>query len=212
MPYKYKQPLSDELYRKLNKDKSVNHFFQTKYVGKCMKLISDFHKYHESKTHKDWEHSYKCSVGYKQLSYVSQRIHLKNQWIPLDQVKQYVFYRVIGQTWNGYQQELSIIEELKEQFTNIDIIKTDFEKDHTYCIDAEIIKDDYIILGIQIKPISYKMMNTAYQNRAKENHKEKNDNYARMFAPYVYVYYDDNGIVDKQETINKINTIMHLNI
>ena len=26
------------------------------------------------------------------------------------------------------------------------------------------------------------MMNTAYQNRAKENHKEKNDNYARMFA------------------------------
>ena len=48
-----------------------------------MKLISDFHKYHESKTNKDWEHSYKCSVGYKQLSYVSQRIHLKNQWIPL---------------------------------------------------------------------------------------------------------------------------------
>jgi len=56
------------------------------------------------------------------------------------------------------------------------------------------------------------MMNTAYQNRAKANHKEKNDNYARMFAPYVYVYYDDNGIVDKQETINKIHTIMHLNI
>ena len=112
-----------------------------------MKLISDFHKYHESKTHKDWEYSYKCTVGYKQLSYVSQRIHLKNQWIPLEQVKQYVFYRVIGQTWNGYQQELSIIDELKEQFTNIDIIKTDLEKDHTYCIDVEIIKDDYIVLG-----------------------------------------------------------------
>ena len=104
MTHRYKQPLNDALYRKLNKDKSVNQFFQTKYVGKCMKLISDFHKYNESKTHKDWEYSYKCTVGFKQLSYVSQRIHLKNRWIPLEEVKQYVFYRVIGQTWNGYQE------------------------------------------------------------------------------------------------------------
>ena len=122
MTHRYKQPLNDALYRKLNKDKSVNHFFQTKYVGKCMKLISDFHKYNESKTHKDWEYSYKCTVGFKQLSYVSQRIHLKNRWIPLEEVKQYVFYRVIGQTWNGYQQEQSIIDERKEEFRNIDIV------------------------------------------------------------------------------------------
>ena len=88
--YKYKQPLDDALYRKSKQRQECQSLFQTKYVGKCEVLISDFHKYHESKTHKDWEYSYKCSVGYKQLSYVSQRIHLKNQWIPLEDVKQYV--------------------------------------------------------------------------------------------------------------------------
>ena len=100
----------------------------------------------------------------------------------------------------------------KSKYTGKKIIKTDFEKDHKYCIDAEIVKDGYIMLGIQIKPISYKMMSTVYQNKAKANHKEKNENYARMYAPYLYVYYDGDDIVDKEETINKINTIMHLNI
>lgn len=212
MAHFYKQPLRNELYRKLNKDQSVNHFFQTKYVGQCMAIIADFHQFSDDRTHKGWEYWYRCTVGYKQLSYVTQRINLKHKYLDEDEVKQYVFYRVIGQTWNGYQREQLVMQELQEAFPNTEIIKTDFEKDHNYCIDAEIVKDGYIMLGIQIKPISYKMMSSVYQNKAKANHKERNENYARMYAPYLYVYYDGDDIVDKEETINKINTIMHLNI
>jgi hypothetical protein len=66
-----------------------------------------------------------------------------------------------------------------------------------------------LLLGIQVKPISYKYMSTPYQLRAKENHEIKNKSYSQQYAPYVYAYYKDGEIKEKEELINKINTILY---
>jgi hypothetical protein len=203
----YHHGISNIIYKKLNKDKFVNKFFAVKYVGSCMQLISDFNKKSETKTHKDWETYYDNRIGFEKLNQISIRINVQYPHLDIDLVKRYVFFRVIGQTWNGYRKEFYIIDSLQKEFTNCTITKTDFEKDHEYCIDAEMHQNGNLVLGIQIKPISYKKMNTTYQLKAKENHKAKNDKYAKDYAPYVYVYYDKDEIVDKQETLNNINKI-----
>jgi len=208
----YQHGISNIIYKNLNKDKFINKFFAVKYVGSCMQLISDFNKESQTKTHKDWEAYYDSKIGFEELNQISLRINVQYPHLEINLVKRYVFFRVIGQTWNGYRKEFYIIENLQKEFPNCEIVKTDFEKDHEYCIDAEMYQNGNLVLGIQIKPISYKKMNTTYQQRAKENHKAKNDKYAEDYAPYIYIYYDKDEIVDKQETINKINTIMHLNI
>ena len=105
-----------------------------------------------------------------------------------------------------------IIEQLKQEFPSCDILKSSFEVDHEYCIDAEMFHATDLLLGIQIKPLSYKKMNTAYQLQAKENHRKKNLAYQNLYAPFVYVYYENNKIVDKEELINQISTIIHFNI
>jgi len=209
--YTYSHGLDEKLFRTLNKDKGINQFFGIRYVGECMKTINDFYFNSEDRTHKGWEAWYKQKIGFDKLMYVSHRCNIKLPDLPYEDLKRYTYFRVIGQTWNGFSRELSIIEELKEHF-NCEIRKTTFDIDHNYCIDAELVENDMILLGIQIKPISYKKMNTTYQLKAKENHKKKNDEYAKLYAPYLYVFYDNGEIANKQETINKINTIIHLNI
>ena len=209
--YRYKHGLDEKLFRTLNKDKGINYFFSTKYVGECMKLINEFYFNSNNRTHKGWEDWYKNKIGFDKLLYVAHRCNIKLPNLSYEDLKRYTYFRVIGQTWNGFNRELSIIAELKEYF-KCEIRKTTFEKDHNYCIDAELIDNGKILLGIQIKPLSYQKMNTTYQLKAKENHKKKNDEYAKKYAPYLYVYYENEIIANKQETINKINTILHLNI
>jgi len=65
------------------------------------------------------------------------------------------------------------------------------------------------MLGLQIKPESYKAMGSPYQLRAKEAHRAKNEQYKQEYAPYVYVYYGKEGIVDKEQLYNQIDLFLH---
>lgn len=208
----YGIPLDEKVYRDLNKNRPVNHYFSPKYVGQCMKLMSDFYHSTDTLSKKAWERYYGQVEGFEGLTYVTDKLE---ELLPdLDRltIKQYIFYRVIGQTWNGFANELLVINELKQEFPSCDILKTSFDIDHEYCIDAEMFYESNLLLGIQIKPITYKLMNTQYQKWSKENHRQKNLLYQNLYAPYVYVYYDNHKIVDKDELLNQISTIIHFNI
>ena len=83
-------------------------------------------------------------------------------------------------------------------------------------IDSEILYGcDYEndLIGIQIKPISYKNMNSPYQMKAKENHKAQADAYRDKYkVPHIVIYYDGDNFYDKDYVFNQINTMLALKI
>ena len=181
-------------------------------MGECVRLISEYHETTKNPTQKGWEEFYSVIQGFEGLTYVTKELCALLPDLEVKSIKQYIFHRVIGQTWNGYANEMLIIKELNAEFPSCEILKTSFEVDHEYCIDAEMFHNTDLLLGIQIKPISYRKMNTEYQRQAKENHRQKNIQYQNLYAPYVYVYYDNHKIVDKKELLNQISTIIYFNI
>lgn len=206
----YLNDLDKRIYSKLNKSRKVNKFFGIEYVGKCLEMISNAYQACQGLmfTKDLWEGWYDAEWGFEKLRTVSEWLHEIHPEIDLDDIKRYVFFRVIAQTWNGFLNEELIIDEMREIFTGVDIRRTAYHIDHEYCIDAEFVIKDQILLGVQVKPISYKYMSTPYQLKAKENHRVKNELYRKMYAPYIYVYYKDNTITDRIQTFNKINTIL----
>jgi len=208
----YEISLSNSLFGELNKNRSINKFFGIRYVGECVRLISEYHETTKNPTQKGWEEFYSVIQGFEGLTYVTKELCALLPDLEVKSIKKYIFHRVIGQTWNGYANEMLIIKELNAEFPSCEILKTSFEVDHEYCIDAEMFHNTDLLLGIQIKPISYRKMNTEYQRQAKENHRQKNIQYQNLYAPYVYVYYDNHKIVDKKELLNQISTIIYFNI
>lgn len=205
----YTISIPKDTYRELNKNSRINPFFGKQYVGECVKLISDYYQTTTLPTQDGWEKYYAEVQGWDALRLVYAE--LKKRLPELDDViiKKYIWHRVIGQTWNGFAKELMTIEELNYAFPDAHFKRTSFEIDHDYCIDAEMYFNETLMLGLQIKPESYKAMSSVYQLRAKEAHRVKNERYKEQFAPYVYVYYDDKGIKDREQLYNQINTILH---
>lgn len=205
-----------EIYSKLNKDKSVNYHFRSDNVGKCAKIFDDFLKSGEKRSKRNWERFYFKHQSKEPLQIASNQIADKYN-IDLIVAKQYVHYRVIGQTWNGMIIEENVIRELEEVFLNIMFLKTPYEIDEQYFTDWEAYslknRKKSLLFGIQIKPLSYEKMNTPYQLKAKENHEQQAKAYKEKFnAPHVIVYYDDKRIHDKEELVLKINTLLLYNI
>ena len=162
----YKQPLNDKLYKQLNKDRTLNRYFNSDKVGKCVKLFDD---YYESVSGDiaslDWEEYYLSRVDKQRLWDAVNYIETTYK-VPTKPAADYVFHRVVGQTWNGMVYEFRCIKTLKRFFPNIDFRKAPYEIDENYCTDWEAYSD-ILLFGIQIKPESYRYMNTAYQNKAK---------------------------------------------
>lgn len=204
---KYKLPISKEHYSKLSKDSFIGQFFGVEHIGFCQKLFSDYSHNKIDISQKGWENYYNKHFGFSKLIKVFEIIKEKCYTFGMsdEDVKWYIFYRSIGQTWNGLITEQEVIDELMPYFPEYNFRKTSYQIDHTYCIDWEMMSNDKAVLGLQIKPISYKYMNTPYQLKAKENHKKLNDKYKRIYAPYIYVFYDESGIYQKNKLIEKID-------
>ena len=131
--YYYNIDIPNTVYRNLNKSPYINKYFSTTYVGNCMELITDFYKYTEIRTHNAWENYYDNMVGFKNLTKIydilEQRLDVKKEYI-----KKYIWHRVIGQTWNGFKNEISVIDELQKEFPNTQIKKTSFKSSLKYKI------------------------------------------------------------------------------
>ena len=205
----YTITIPNDTFKALNKNAKINPFFYKSYVGECVRLVSDYYQTTTNPTPAGWEQYYQDVQGWDGLRTVYKELQKRLPELDEATIKKYIYHRVIGQTWNGFARELSVIEELNYAYPDAHFKRTPFEVDHDYCIDAEMYHNKTLILGFQIKPESYRMMNTPYQVRAREMHRLKNEEYKQKFAPYIYIYYDKDGIVDREQLYNQINTFLH---
>lgn len=208
----YKQPISNDLYRKLNKDRTLNAFFRSDKVGKCVQIFDDYYQSVEGDIKsQDWESYYLARVEREKL--MNPVRYLENSYKMVTKTAaDYVFHRVVGQTWNGMVYELRCIKTLENFFPNLEFRKTSYDIDENYCTDWEAYNNN-LLFGIQIKPESYRYMNTAYQNKAKEMHQEQVKKYQEEFnVPHFFIYYADGKMIQDTTLFNKINTYLAMNI
>ena len=208
----YKNPVNPKLFSAWNKNKQINKYFNSKSVGKCMKLIDDYYHSTDMFSAIGWENYYLTPQREDRLGVIIETI-VNILGASENDVYQYVFHRVLGQTYNGYVTELNIIDELQNHFPELDMLKSTYELDEKYFTDFECYSDDTLVFGSQIKPISYKYMSTPYQKRAKQNHEEQRKAYIDKYkAPHFMIFYDNGQIIDKEKILDKINIILHFQI
>jgi hypothetical protein len=208
----YKQPISNDLYRKLNKDRTLNAFFRSDKVGKCVQIFDDYYQSVSGDIKsQDWESYYLARVEREKLMNPVKYLE-KTHKMPTKPAADYVFHRVVGQTWNGMVYELRCIKTLENFFPNLEFRKTPYDIDENYCTDWEAYNDK-LLFGIQIKPESYRYMNSSYQNKAKQRHEEQVKKYQEEFnVPHFFIYYTDGKMIQDTTLFNKINTYLAMNI
>jgi len=206
--FRFELSLNKNEFSKLNKDKKISYLFRSSNVGKCAKIFDDYYKSTIELKPAEWYRFYELVMGITILKEVTNKlIELTN--LSEDVCYDYTKFRVLGQTWNGMLNEINLIEELKQEFPNIDFKKADYDLDENYFTDWEAYSNDTLFLGLQIKPITYKYMNTPYQNKAKLNHERQRTNYKEKFkVPHFLIYYENGKLYEKQKVLNQINILL----
>jgi len=202
--------IPQKLYRELNQSGKVKKYFDVRYVGKCIDLIEQYYQSTTEPNPKGWETFYAETKGWDGMRHASEEIcKLFPDADPQD-IKRYVFHRVIGQTWNGLNRELILVETLSFAFPQLNVARASFEIDHEYCIDVEVRKGEQVLLGIQLKPESYQRMSAPSQMQSKQAHYIKNELYAQHYAPYLYVYYNGtNGdLLNMEQVTDHIKSLL----
>lgn len=209
----YQLNIPKYIYSKLNKDSKLSRMFRSSNVGKCTQIFDNYyHGVSGSITKEGWSEFYLKTIHKSVLSAIAEYIMETHECSEI-YAKNYVYFRVVGQTWNGMAKEHYLIDILSREFLNLDFIKTNYELDEQYFTDWEAYSFDNLLFGIQIKPISYKNMNSPYQMKAKENHKAQADAYRDKYkVPHIVIYYDGDNFYDKDYVFNQINTMLALKI
>lgn len=206
--YRFQISLSKETYSALNKDKRISYLFRSSYAGKCAKIFDDYYKSTNELIPAGWYIFYESVMGITVLKEISNKIvELTN--LSEAECFEYTKFRILGQTWNGMLNEISLIEELKQEFPNIDFKKADYNLDENYFTDWQAFSNNKLFLGLQIKPITYAYMNTPYQNQAKLNHERQRTNYKEKFkVPHFLIFYENGKLYEKQKVLNQINILL----
>lgn len=203
----YKNPIEDKLYKRLNKNKGIANLFYDNSIGDCMGLITEYYNTTNNFTKRGWENYYLTDQRKNRLNEIYLILREKLQDVLGVDIQDYIFYRVICQTYNGFVIELNILKQFKSKFPNINFIQASREKDKKYFTDIEAYIGNKLLFGIQVKPKSYLMMNNP---STKNYHNELREKYQKTFNTLHYmVYYEDNFcIYEKEKIFNKINTIL----
>lgn len=192
----------------LNKSKKISWLFRSTNVGKCAKIFDDYYRSTSDLTASGWFLFYKSVMGVDVLRRVSEKI-MEIEKLDLETCFNYTKFRVLGQTWNGILNEIDLIDVLRKEFPNIEFRKADYDLDENYFTDWEVYSNGKLILGLQIKPITYMYMNTPYQNQAKLNHEQQMIKYKEKFrVPHFLIYYENNSIYEKEKVLEKINILL----
>lgn len=202
-----------KIYKKLNKDYKVRSFFYSNSIGRLMEIFDDYYQLSEGVITKKGWHDYCLSQVDRNILLNAAR-HIKFEYgIDWKDASQYVYYRTVGQTWNGMQEEMSVITQLSEYFPLIDFEKAPYELDERYFTDWQGFSGEDLLFGIQVKPHTYKLMNSAYQVKSKENHSKQKEEYKQKYkVGHFMVYYKDHKIEDKKTLLNRIDTYLAYNI
>lgn len=115
----------------------------------------------------------------------------------LETAYNYVYIRVIDETWTGHSREVTALMDINKMCRNYGDFKAnsvDYHTDFTYAVDLEIREDKKLILGVQLKPISYLTSTNPGVADSKRFNERKNKAYTDEFGAevfYLYVNRDD---------------------
>ena len=131
--------------------------------------------------------------------------------ISLQNAFNYVYIRVLDETWKGYETELNAakaMEPICNQYSNLTISHVDLVKDNKYAVDFEIYQGGTLLLGVQIKPTTYRDSCNPGVIRDKKTNQIKNQAYHNEFGANVLYLYTDWGKVvnmnELQEQLTKL--------
>ena len=118
--------------------------------------------------------------------YESQMEYFKDYLFTLEECVQWEYDLFIINSMKGNVMEQKAINELKQWLPlNHKVLKSNNIIDEEFRVDIEILKDDELLLGIQVKPYTYKYA----RDNVKEFNIERNNEY---FGKVAYFYYDEN--------------------
>ena len=204
----FEKNIPEEIYKKLNRSKHISQYFTSEHVGKCADIYHDFLETGVELTKEGWKNYYFSVRDREVLEDASVKVSKKVE-VPLPIAKEYVYFRVIGQTWNGMAYEEMVMDFLQEHLKGVIMKKTPYIKDEKMFTDLEGYdeKTNELSFGVQVKPASYNNMWTDYQDNARSNHEEQRKKYIQMFkVPHYMVYYQskDGSIVQSNSVVTKI--------
>ena len=130
--------------------------------------------------------------------------------LPLETVYNYVYIRVIDETWIGHSRELKAMRTITiecEKF-GLTVSDVDYYMDMTYAIDFEVKRNNNPILAIQLKSVKYRDSTLVAVDEIKTINKEKNAAYtSRYGADVLYLYTDYDRIVNLNELRSFLNNL-----
>lgn len=109
----------------------------------------------------------------------------------------YVYIRVIDETWIGYSRECISLERLRKYVKHHGLTaeKTNYYIDVNYGVDFEIKRGNKIVAGVQLKSINY-FENKNALAEINDINKRKNSMYEQKYkAPVIYLYVDKNNYI-----------------
>lgn len=113
--------------------------------------------------------------------------------LTLDECVECVRFRVICETWNGViLREHNTKKTLSQMFPELIIKETPGEIDHTYAVDLELLKNDKLLCGVQVKPESYIKGYAPYLVKARKVNAAKYALYKKEFGVSVFTIISKN--------------------
>lgn len=123
--------------------------------------------------------------------------------ISLELAYNFVYIRVIDETWLGLRREEKTFNLIKKELIKYKVFRiehTDVETDFHYAVDYEIKKDGKTILGIQLKSSNYLISSKI--DYVKDMNKDKNHEYSKTFGvPVMYLYMKEDELINMDELI-----------
>ena len=131
--------------------------------------------------------------------------------ISLQNAYNYVYIRILDETWKGYETELNAakaMEPICSQYSNLTISHADLVKDNKYAVDFEIFQGSNLLLGVQIKPTTYRDSFNPGVIRDKKTNQIKNEAYLNEFgAKVLYLYTDWGKVVNMNELQEQLSQL-----
>lgn len=151
------------------------------------------------------------AIGEELFGGVEQRGNPLN--LTLEECVECVFYRVLGETWNGIiLREENTVKNIGSIFSRLfpgrpelDFRKTTGEEDSRYAVDYEVYTaKGSLLVGLQVKPVSYRKSSKTVMGDIHEVNLKKNEDYKQdKGANVIYVYSDIQGNLDNQMEVIK---------
>lgn len=133
--------------------------------------------------------------------------------ISLDLCLNFVYIRIIDETWIGRNREINTISLLSKTFPVCDFIETSLSDDVKLAIDYEVKVNNKLICGVQIKSdVNYRKIQAGNERAIEtiQTNYSRNKKYIlRNKVDVLYVYSTENGTVVNKEVISEIECLIN---